>query len=163
MTSLKLTVKKAIVGMASLLVVAGAGSAFAADLYSLPTEDGLELFLLDNHIQSPILNLHRDTGTTLTVGQDGALTFTRRDSLADQFGLPDTWKPSQPSVGYQGFRISPFGRVLSVEGRFQPDLGPATVETANSGQAVERRFDFGTSASERAGWENGQGMRILSF
>lgn len=157
------TVKSAVIGMAALLVIAGAGSTFAAELYSLPTEEGLELFLLENHIQTPTLDVYRNAGPSLTVGQGGVLTFTQHDSLAEQFGLAGSGRPSEQSLTYQGFRTSPLGRVLNVEGRFRPDLDRATVETADSKQPVEWHFDLGKPVSERAGWEDGQGMRILSF
>jgi hypothetical protein len=157
------TIKSAAIGIAALLVMGGAGSAFAAELYSLPTEEGLELFLLENHIQTPTLEAYRNAGSSLTLGQGGVLTFAQRDSLAEHFGLTGSGRPSEQSLTYQGFRTSPLGRVLNVEGRFQPTLDPARVETADSKQAVERHFDFGKPVSERAGWENGQGMKILSF
>lgn len=161
MSSMSQTLKSSIITIAFSLGIAGA--AVAADLYTLPTEDGLELFLLENHLQAPSLDVHSNARPSLTLGEDGALTFTKPDSLARHFGVIGTAQTGQPAVGYQGFRTSPLGRVLSVEGRFQPSLGPATVETADSGQPAGLRFDLGTRQPERAGWEDGQGFRILSF
>jgi hypothetical protein len=161
MRSTSQTLKSTIIAMALSLGLAGTG--VAADLYTLPTEEGLELFLLENHLQAPSLDVHSNARTGLTLGEDGFLTFTKPDSLARHFGVMGTAQTDQPAVGYQGFRTSPLGRVLSVEGRFHPNLGPATVETADSGQPAELRFDLGARQRERAGWEDGQGLRILSF
>lgn len=163
MTRLNQTLRNGMIGLALSLLVVGGGTAWGAELYSLPTEDGLELFLLENHIQAPALDVHGSARLGLTVGEDGALTFSKPDSLAKHFGLNGSATPNGRSVGYQGFRTSPLGRVLSIEGQFQPNLGPATLETADNGQPVERRFDFGKPQSERGGWESGQGLRVLSF
>ena len=138
------------------------GTGIAADLYTLPTEDGVELFLLDNHLETPVLDLRGTSKPSLTVGQTGELTFARPDSLTKHFGVENASKTSAPSVTYQGFRTSPLGRVLNVEGRFQPDLGTATMETA-SGQLPERHFDLGTPTTGRGGWQEGQGLHIFSF
>ena len=151
------------IGLALSLLLVGSGTAWGAELYSLPTEDGLELFLLENHIQAPTLDVHAGVRPSLTVGADGALTFSKPDSLAKHFGLNGSATPNGGAAGYQGFRTSPLGRVLSIEGQFQPNLGPAMLETADSGRPVERRFDFGKPQAERGGWENGQGLRVLSF
>ena len=164
MMRLNRTLRKATVGLTiSLLVVGFCGLAWAADLYSLPGEDGLELFLLDNHLQAPVLNLRENAGSRVTVGDDGSLTFSPTDSLAKYFGLNEGAKNAEPRVGYRGFRTSPLGRVLNVEGEFSPNLGPASIETANSQQAVERRFDLGQPQAGRTGWEQDLGIRILSF
>lgn len=138
------------------------GTAIAADLYTLPTEDGVELFLLDNHLETPTLDMRGTSKPGLTVGQMGELTFARPDSLTRHFGV-DNNNANAPSVSYQGFRTSPLGRVLNVEGRFQPDLGTVTVETADSGRLPERHFDLGTPNTGRGGWQEGQGLRIFSF
>jgi hypothetical protein len=161
MKNLRQSATQILIAMSLLLGVSGAG--LAADLYSLPTEDGLELFLLENRLQAPSLDLHASKGLALTLGEDGAVTFSRPDSFARHFGVKETAPTDRQIVGYQGFRTSPLGRVLNVEGRFQPDLGPATMQTADSGQLAERRLDLGTPRSERGGWEDGHGMRILSF
>jgi len=163
MTSLNQMLKNGMIGAALSLLVVGGGTAWSAELYSLPTEEGLELFLLDNHIQAPALDVHAGVRSSVTVGEDGALTFSKPDSLAKHFGLNNAATSNREAVGYQGFRTSPLGRVLSIQGQFQPDLGPATLETADNGQSMERRFDFGKPQAERGGWENGQGLRILSF
>jgi hypothetical protein len=136
MKTLSQTVTGGVLGIAILLGAVGTG--MAADLYTLPTEDGVELFLLDNHLQTPSLDMRGTTNTSLTIGGMGELTFTRPDSLNKHFGVKSANRPND-SVSYQGFRTSPLGRVLSVEGRFQPDLGTVTVETADSGQLPERR------------------------
>ena len=163
MTRLNKTLMNGMIGLALSLLVVGGGMAWGAELYSLPTEDGLELFLLDNHVQVPVLDMHSGAQLSLSVGEDGALTFSKPDSLAKHFGLNGSATPNGETVGYQGFRTSPLGRVLSIQGQFQPNLGPAMLETADNSQPVERRFDFGKAQSERGGWENGQGLRILSF
>ena len=139
------------------------GTVIAADLYTLPTEDGVELFLLDNHLESPVLDLRGTSKAGLAVGEMGELTFARPDSLTRHFGLDSNSRASAPSVSYQGFRTSPLGRVLNVEGRFQPDLGTVTVETADSGRLPERHFDLGTPNTGRGGWQEGQGLQIFSF
>ena len=163
MRTMTYSLTSAMIGIAALFIVAGADSAIGADLYSLQTEDGLELFLLDNHLQAPVLDVHAGARLGLTVGEDGVLTFSKPDSLAKHLGLNGSATPNGETVGYQGFRTSPLGRVLSIEGQFQPNLGPAMLETADNGQPVERRFDFGKAQSERGGWESGQGLRVLSF
>jgi len=163
MTRLNQTLRNGMIGLALSLLVVGGGTAWGAELYSLQTEDGLELFLLDNHLQAPVLDVHAGARLGLTVGEDGVLTFSKPDSLAEHLGLNGSGTPNGRSVGYQGFRTSPLGRVLSIEGQFQPNLGPAMLETADNGQPVERRFDFGKAQSERGGWESGQGLRVLSF
>ena len=157
------TLKNGMIGLALSLLVVGGGTAWGAELFSLPTEDGLELFLLDNHIQEPALDVHAGARPSLTVGENGALTFSKPDSLARHFGLNGSTMANGEAIGYQGFRTSPLGRVLSIQGQFQPDLGPATLETADNGQIVERHFDLGKPQAERGGWEDGQGMRVLSF
>ena len=163
MRTMSCRLTSAVIGIATLFIVAGADSAIGAELYSLPTEDGLELFLLDNHIQAPALDVHAGARPSLTVGENGALTFSKPDSLARHFGLNGSTMPNGEAVGYQGFRTSPLGRVLGIQGQFQPSLGPAMLETADNGQMVERRFDLGKPQAERGGWENGQGLRVLSF
>jgi len=160
MKTLSRTVTSAVLGIAILFGAVGTG--VAADLYTLPTDDGMELFLLDNHLQTPSLDMRGTANTSLTIGGMGELTFTRPDSLNKHFGFKSANRTND-SVSYQGFRTSPLGRVLSVEGRFQPDLGTATVETADSGQLPERRFDLGTPKNQGRGWEDGQGLRILAF
>jgi len=162
MKKLNETLKQMTMGLAlSLMVIGFSGTGFAADLYSLPGEDGLELFLLDNHLQTPALNLRGNAATRVTVGEDGSITFGPRDSMAKYFGLNEV-KHDEP-VGYRGFRTSPLGRVLNVGGEFKPNLGPATMETADSQQPIERKFDLGTPQGGRTGWEQDLGIRVLSF
>lgn len=161
MMNLRTTVRQMMIVTGFLVTVTGTG--LAADLYSLPTEEGLELFLLENRLQAPSLDLHASKRLALTLGEDGGVTLNRPDSLAGKFGMEEKATIDRQIVGYQGFRTSPLGRVLGVEGRFQPNLGPATMETADSGQLAERRLDLGTPQSERGGWEDGHGVRILSF
>lgn len=152
------TLKSITLGIGFVLCMAGTG--IAADLYTLPTEDGMELFLLDSKLQTPSLDMRGTAQTSLTIGEMGDLTFKRPDSLTKHIGSGPTVTTAES--GYRGFRTSPLGRVLSVEGQFQPDLGVANVETATS-QLPERKFDLGSPQTERGGWQNGQGLRILSF
>lgn len=140
-----------------------AGPGFATEIFTLVTEDGLELFLLDSQLRMQSLDIRSQMRAEITVEEDGALIVTRPDSFAKHFGLADRVQNDQPAIGYRGFHTSPLGRVLSVEGRFRPNLGPATIETAAGSQSAERRFDFGTRPSDYSGWAEGQGFRILSF
>ncbi len=149
----------AAIGMALLLMTTMTGTASAADLYSLPTEEGLELFLLDNHLASPSLDVRAGAAPNVTMNEEGAITINKPDSLMKQF---DRNKNSESALTYQGFQTSPLGRVLSVKGQFNQNLGSANMETADTKQA-ERHFDLGTPSNQRGGWEEGQGFRILSF
>lgn len=166
MMKLNETIKQlAIVAAFSMMVVGFSGLASAANLYSLPGEDGLELFLLENHLQTPTLDLHKNAGNRVTVTEDGSLTFGPTDSLAKYFGMNNDGVKNDESakLAYRGFRTSPLGRVLSVGGEFTPNMGPASIATADSQQAMERKFDLGKSQSGRTGWEQDTGFKILSF
>ena len=152
------------IGTALSLLAAGLSEpTWSAELYSLPGENGLELFLLDNHLQTPALKLRPDVQSRLMVAEDGSLTFTPQDSLAKYFDLNETAKTDGAKVEYRGFLTSPLGRVLSVAGEFKPNLGSASMETANSQQPEERKFDLGSPQSGRNGWDQDLGLKVLSF
>lgn len=133
-------------GVVLLTAAAAPVPAEAGELFALPTEDGLELYLADGVIEPVSLEgpLFANRSTLMLTSEP---TRTIEDRLA----------------GFRGFR-SPFpNSAIEIEARFADLLRQPATRVAHQTQTGPLQLRSLPPASLRVAWEAREGWTILSF
>lgn len=152
-----------------LMVLAGSillgttGQAIAGDLLTLPTQDGLEFYVVEglDKTTAPNLELHNGTGWMLT--PEGKII--KRDSLEARLLLTNVSKTENTPVFFPGLRTSLLGRVLGIgnQATVTPKLAIEKTVRSNTIGSVTSRLSIPPNPNQLALWEGAEGFQVLAF
>ena len=105
------------IGMILALVGGAAPPTLAQELFVVSAASGLEFYQVECFRPAALTGV-RSTADPSSAAQGGQPIYTEIETFEDLFPLPGSLQGLGPALVYRGFRTSPSGRVLMIDGRF---------------------------------------------